>query len=85
MRKIVLLFILINNFLFSQSKENTSINLDSISIHYSKDAFESYRDSLDTYLSRLDKSASRKIYFKLDDIEDKDTLKFNGIFILIDV
>ena len=79
MRKIVLLFILINNFLFSQSKENTSINLDSISIHYSKDAFESYRDSLDTYLSRLDKSASRKIYFKLDDIEGKDTLKFNGI------
>ena len=81
MKKVLLILtLLINTILLSQHKDDDIINLDSISIHYTKDAFKSYRDSLDTYLSRLSRKATREVYFKLEDIEpSKDTLKLNGI------
>ena len=82
MKKFTLLFTLLSICLSAQSNETPTINLDSISIHYSKDAFKSYRDSLDTYLSRLDKKATQRVYFKLKHIGDKDTVDVSGIMYL---
>lgn len=73
---LVCFFIFIPLLSFSQNKTSPTINLDSIEVDFQKNAFKLYRDSLDTSLSKLDRSKKRRIAtFK---IIRNDTLEVEG-------